>query len=91
MSHKLIWTWLLSYVASIGLAIAALVYAGLAAQSAREDANRAIRENEKTQCIAYNIIHEQQQGTQPTTQGAKDFRDAVEQIRTRFKCEENEK
>lgn len=91
MSRKLLWTWVLSYVASVGLAIAALVYAGLAAQSAREDANRAIRENERTQCIAYNIIHDQQQGTQPTTQAAKDFREAVEQIRSRFKCEENGK
>lgn len=88
--RKLIWANLIAFIASIGMGGAALWYAGAAAQSAREDAERAIRENERTNCIAYDIIHAQQENTEPTSQGAKDFREAVDQIRKRFRCEEKD-
>lgn len=69
-----------------------MVYADRAADQAREDAKAALieslRENERTQCIAYNIIHAQQQNTEPQSQAARDFYEAVDEIRTRFKCDQ---
>jgi uncharacterized protein (UPF0333 family) len=89
--RRLLWLVLVVTLTGIGMFVSAIVYANRVANSAKNDANRAIRESEKTQCIVYNIIHKAQKEAPPTTPSGKEFAEAVEQIRARFKCEEKDK
>lgn len=84
----LLWVILILFVTGIGMWVSTIIYANRVAGSARDDANRAIRESEKTHCIVYDLVHEGQQQAPPTTPQGKRFAEAVNDIRTKLRCDE---
>lgn len=85
---KYIYSLAVLFVTSIVLFIVSVVWSNRSADSAREDANRAVRETQQVMCLAFNLIHEGQIREPPTTEAGKSFAKVVEDIRTRFKCQE---
>lgn len=79
---------LVLFVTVVGMFIISIVFAGKAAESAREDADRAIRESEKTHCIVYDFVHEGQIAAPPATPQGQKFAEAVNKIRTALRCDE---
>lgn len=86
--HRYIYSLAILFITCIALFVFSIIWADRAADSARDDANRAVRESEKTHCIVYDLIHEGQLQAPPTTPQGKQFAEAVNQIRARLKCEE---
>lgn len=86
--RRLIWAWLLCFVTAIAMGAIAIIYADRAAESARQDANRSVRETQQVMCLAFDLIHEGQLREPPTTEAGKSFAKVVDDIRNKFKCEE---
>lgn len=80
-SKRLLWAVLIAFAANLGLTLASILIA-------RSTVDTSIRENEKTHCIVYDLIHRSQQEAPPTTPQAKEFAQAVTEIRHRLRCEE---
>jgi hypothetical protein len=74
------------FVTAIALFVISIVWSNRAADSAREDANRSVKETQQVMCLAFNLIHEGQQREPPTTEAGKSFAKVVKDIRERFDC-----